>query len=387
MTLSLPGILFKGFTSQDMETVNYEQFQFTADQLINNKTYIKVRDSYIEYLDDFEVDFDKKAEEIKRDNTYEKVTQEDILDKKGKKIGTKEVKEMVEPEVIKKISLDKPELRHLLAYISVKHMQEDEGYSYNPKEGKKFLKDITDYHESIVGQDPIYFNAWTTIMNEHQIADKYFPQSLYGEDYKNMQEMYLLSFESMEDFDDALVGSAYEYVDLNTLNIHGNGMEIPHLLQYDPKWGSKPYGVSTIKTSGCAITSMAMVQSYLQNQGILPPGIAQWSSSHGYYITGKGTAWAFFEAYANEIGIKCTDLGKNIQAVIKALENNKPVISSMAPGTFTSYGHFIVLRGITADGKILVNDPNDNYYSKKFYEREFDINLIYSEAKNFWSFE
>ena len=32
------------------------------------------------------------------------------------------------------------------------------------------------------------------------------------------------------------------------------------------------------------------------------------------------------------------------------------MILSMNPGHFTKSGHFIVLRGITSDGKILVND-------------------------------
>lgn len=31
----------------------------------------------------------------------------------------------------------------------------------------------------------------------------------------------------------------------------------------------------------------------------------------------------------------------------------------MGKGHFTNNGHFIVLRGITENGKILVNDPTD----------------------------
>ena len=54
-----------------------------------------------------------------------------------------------------------------------------------------------------------------------------------------------------------------------------------------------------------------------------------------------------------------------------------------------SYTHLDVykrqLRGITEEGKILVNDPNDNA-SKNFVNRQFDLNLIMRESKNFWCF-
>ena len=62
----------------------------------------------------------------------------------------------------------------------------------------------------------------------------------------------------------------------------------------------------------------------------------------------------------------------------------------MNPGHFTSYGHFIVLRGVTAEGKILVADPSSNDRSGK----EWDLSIIINEARGdaasgspFWIFE
>ena len=49
----------------------------------------------------------------------------------------------------------------------------------------------------------------------------------------------------------------------------------------------------------------------------------------------------------------------------------------MGPGKFTSGGHFIVLRGITEDGKILVADPG----SQKRSNQKWDLSLILSQAK------
>lgn len=49
----------------------------------------------------------------------------------------------------------------------------------------------------------------------------------------------------------------------------------------------------------------------------------------------------------------------------------------MGKGHFTSSGHFIVLRGITEEGKILVADP----ISIKRSEQEWDLSIILNEAR------
>ena len=51
--------------------------------------------------------------------------------------------------------------------------------------------------------------------------------------------------------------------------------------------------------------------------------------------------------------------------------------SQMSKGHFTSSGHFMVLRGVTSEGKILVADPA----SKKRSEQEWDISIILDEAR------
>jgi len=53
------------------------------------------------------------------------------------------------------------------------------------------------------------------------------------------------------------------------------------------------------------------------------------------------------------------------------------VIAIMGKGHFTKGGHFIVLRGVTAAGKVLVADPASKIRS----EREWDFNIILKEAR------
>ena len=58
------------------------------------------------------------------------------------------------------------------------------------------------------------------------------------------------------------------------------------------------------------------------------------------------------------------------------MAQGKLVVAIMSKGHFTSSGHFIVLRGITKEGKVLVADPA----SLKRSNQEWDISIILNEA-------
>lgn len=171
---------------------------------------------------------------------------------------------------------------------------------------------------------------------------------------------------------------------LEDMTFAPNGMSIPLYKQYDPQWSTIRFGGGTISSSGCSVTSMGMVFTYLLGETVTPATIVDWTGNR-YYVEPAGQSWGIFPACAAQWGLTCQNLGKDATAIVNALSDGKPVIASMAPGTFTKAGHFIVLRGITEDGKILVNDPNDNA-SKNFINRQFELSLILREAKNFWSF-
>ena len=93
--------------------------------------------------------------------------------------------------------------------------------------------------------------------------------------------------------------------------------EVVYYNQLDERWADLPYGTDNIGGYGCGPTSMAIVVSSLTDQTVDPPTMAEW-------------------AY-----------------------------------------HFMVLRGVTSEGKILVADPA----SKKRSEQEWDISIILDEAR------
>ena len=163
-----------------------------------------------------------------------------------------------------------------------------------------------------------------------------------------------------------------------------NGMQIPHYLQTD--YGNIPYGGGSIATSGCGPTSFAMVASYLTGKAITPVDAVSWCGN-SYYKPGVGTYWSYFAAAASHFGCGSVTQTNDPNKVLKALSEGHPVISSQSAGLFTRGGHFIVLRGVTASGKVLVNDPNDSA-SKNYINREFDMmSEIHATASAYWIFD
>lgn len=163
-----------------------------------------------------------------------------------------------------------------------------------------------------------------------------------------------------------------------------NGMQIPHYLQTD--YGNIPYDGGSIASSGCGPTSFAMVASYLTGTTITPVDAVSWCGD-SYYMPGVGTYWSYFAAAAAHFGCGSVTQTNDANTVLKALSEGRPVISSQSAGLFTSAGHFIVLRGVTANGKVLVNDPNDSTV-KNFINREFDMmSEIHATASAYWIFD
>ena len=163
-----------------------------------------------------------------------------------------------------------------------------------------------------------------------------------------------------------------------------NGMQIPHYLQTD--YGNIPYGGGSIASSGCGPTSFAMIASYLTDTTITPADAVAWCGN-SYYMPGVGTYWSYFQAAANHFGCGSVTQTSDANQVLQALSEGHPVISSQRAGLFTSGGLFIVLRGVTADSKVLVNDPNDNS-SKNYINREFDMmSEVHATSNAYWIFD
>lgn len=157
-----------------------------------------------------------------------------------------------------------------------------------------------------------------------------------------------------------------------TVTVTGsNIMKIPNIKQNDPKYSSYTFPVhsgSSMAANGCGIVSTTMVIQYLTGKKVSVQTVATWADNNGHF-NGIGSNGTLFPAAAKKWKVGTTKTTKNLNTVIKALQNGRPVISYQGAGLFTSGGHFIVLTGVDSKGKIHVNDPN-GFHTRTVYTKK-----------------
>ncbi len=166
-----------------------------------------------------------------------------------------------------------------------------------------------------------------------------------------------------------------------------SGMPIPNYYQVDYSDVSLMPGTDrTVASSGCGFTSCSMIVSYLTGKRITPREfVGNWSRK--YYVYNSGMSWSLPQAAATHYNLGKVEQTTSTSRMVQALKNNQPVMSSQGPGLFTQNGHLIVLRGITANGKILVNDPNkSNAVGKGYNNKRFSVEQINASNKVYFIF-
>ena len=141
-----------------------------------------------------------------------------------------------------------------------------------------------------------------------------------------------------------------------------NGFPLYNQLDYP----NKRFGSGTVATSGCGITSLAMVATYLTGHTFLPDELAGYFGGYG------------------ENNVQRLEYGaKQMQLPIRKADNIRQIFSAMKEGNiaillmnhlsiFTESQHFIVLNGMTKDGKYLVADSYAPNYEKWDLKRGFE---------------
>ena len=160
--------------------------------------------------------------------------------------------------------------------------------------------------------------------------------------------------------------------------------------QTDARWGNKLYGrTGTIGWEGCGPTALAMVVASMTDNKVTPYDVALWSAQNSYRCEGDGCYHSLIPNGGQHYGLTVTKIGKDSKKLVEALELGTLVIAIMAPGHFTTTGHFIVLRGITEEGNVLVADPA----SVKRSNQEWPLPTVVNEAASragaggpFWVF-
>lgn len=160
--------------------------------------------------------------------------------------------------------------------------------------------------------------------------------------------------------------------------------EIPLFLQWDERWGYESYGNDFLAITGCGPTCLSMVYCGLTGDVHMNPyQMAKRAEAEGFYVEGSGSAWSMMEILPQEMGVEVRSVVFDEEHIQEELNNGHPIICIMGPGDFTTTGHFIVLAGITGEGKIIVNDPNSKINS----EKEWNLEDLMPQIRNLWSYE
>ena len=110
--------------------------------------------------------------------------------------------------------------------------------------------------------------------------------------------------------------------------------------------------------SGAALIALC-VEGELRSSEALARQMAAWASGQGYCAPGSGSYLTIVEGAAAAYGLEVQD-GEipTAQELCQSLASGHIYVALMTRGHFTNSGHFILLRGVTLEGKVLVADPN-----------------------------
>ncbi len=161
--------------------------------------------------------------------------------------------------------------------------------------------------------------------------------------------------------------------------LQSDTVELVYYSQNDTRWKTAIYGGDNIiGVFGCGPTTLAMVVTTLTDNKITPDITAKWAFDNGHFCNNSGSYHSIIPKGAENYGLTSKSLvSPTKETIFQELANGNLVVVLMDRGLFTSQGHFIILRGVTAEGKVLIADSQSPENSKQAW----GIETILDEAK------
>jgi ABC-type bacteriocin/lantibiotic exporter with double-glycine peptidase domain len=107
-----------------------------------------------------------------------------------------------------------------------------------------------------------------------------------------------------------------------------------------------------------------MVVSYFTGKDHFPDEIGDMITSKGWRPCNNGTALEAMVGIPKEFGLQSKIIPNDKNKTIEQLKKGAVVIQLHHHDFFTKGGHYIVVTGVKADGKFIIQDPNPGNYSK-----------------------
>lgn len=250
-------------------------------------------------------------------------------------------------------------------------------YSFTRTEEKRESTSV----DPDTGEETVVTKLWmiyTVVYNgEAYFADSIFhlteEQKALSLDYAYNLSVFLGDglFQSLSN-EEFVFGTSYEGV-----NFADGSTSVVYFNQLDERFADKPYGTDNIGGYACGPTAMSIVVSSLSGETVDPIQMAEWAYKNGYWCKGSGSYHSLIPGAAKAWNLPVEGCSASEpQKIVDAISSGKLVVAIMSKGHFTRSGHFIVLRGVTMEGKILVADTASYNRSQK----EWDLSIILKEA-------
>lgn len=234
--------------------------------------------------------------------------------------------------------------------------------------------------------EPEYITVTTRTYTISYNGEAFFGDEVFGvtDEQKNLAAQYAQNLSLLLHDGSYQVLSASEFTDLGVsyegIVFTDGETQVVYYNQMDERWKDLPYGTDDIGHYACGPTSMAIVVSSLTDETVDPPHMAQWAYENGHWCSKSGSYHSVVPGAAEAWGLSCEPCSRDDpQKLVDALSSGKLVVAIMGPGHFTRSGHFIVLRGVTSEGKILVADP----FSYSRSDEEWDLSIFLEEASRY----
>lgn len=170
----------------------------------------------------------------------------------------------------------------------------------------------------------------------------------------------------------------------------GGVVELVYFNQGEEPWASAAFGPDPIRGFGCGPTAMSMVVSSLEEQVVDPAKMARLAYEQGYCAPGSGSYLSIVEGMGRYFGLTAQSCGEiSARELCQRLASGQLLVALMGPGHFTTGGHFIVLRGATLTGQVLVADPNSRERSLALWDPQLILDELSASRANgapLWSF-
>lgn len=159
----------------------------------------------------------------------------------------------------------------------------------------------------------------------------------------------------------------------------GGIVDVVYYCQSDEQWAEQLYGTDPIGPYGCGPTTMAMAVASMTDIDTDPAKMAAWAADHGHWARRSGSYDSIVTGTARAFGLEAESLTEHtLDALYQALLDGKLLVAHLGPGHFTNGGHFILIRGITLSGDLLVADPNSLERSLQLWDPQIILDELSS---------